>query len=48
MTHVRPYKDAFTVNHALAEIMHCSGTQFDPRIVAAFMKLDHDKLVNPA
>ena len=48
MTHARPYKRAFTVTRALAEMTHCSGTQFDPRIVAAFMALNHDKLVNPA
>ena len=48
MTHARPYKRPFTVTRALAEIKHSSGTQLDPRIVGAFMKLDHEKLVNPA
>jgi putative two-component system response regulator len=45
MTHSRVYKDAFTVNHAVAEIIRCSGTQFDPRIVDAFIALDHRRLV---
>jgi len=48
MTHARPYKRPLKVTRAVAEIKHCSGTQFDPLIVAAFMALDHDKLVNPA
>ena len=45
MTHARPYKRAFSVPHAIAEIKRCSGTQFDPRIVDAFMTLDHFELV---
>jgi putative two-component system response regulator len=48
MTHVRPYKGAFTVARALAEVKRCSGTQFDPRIVDAFMALNHDKLIDAA
>ncbi len=46
MTHARPYKSAFPVEHALAEIARCRGTQFDPSVVDAFMTLDHDKLVD--
>ncbi len=46
MTHARPYKGALSVGHAVAEIERCSGTQFDPRIVAAFLTLDHRKLVD--
>jgi putative two-component system response regulator len=45
MTHVRPYKGAFSVRHAVAEIKRCSGTQFDPQIVEAFMTLNHQELV---
>jgi putative two-component system response regulator len=45
MTHARPYKRAFTVSHAVAEILRCSGTQFDPQVVDAFMTLDHPALV---
>ena len=32
----RPYSDAITVAEALAELRRCSGTQFHPRVVAAF------------
>jgi putative two-component system response regulator len=45
MTHARPYKAAFSVEHAVAEIKRCGGTQFDPQVVEAFMTLDHDNLV---
>ena len=45
MTHARPYKAAFSVEHAVAEIKRCSGTQFDPQVVAAFMTLHHYDLV---
>jgi putative two-component system response regulator len=45
MTHARPYKEAFSVAHAVAEIERSSGTQFDPRVVDAFMTLDHAALV---
>ena len=48
MTHARPYKSAFPVEHAVSEIRRCSGTQFDPRIVEAFMTLDHHTLVDTA
>ena len=48
MTHARPYKSAFPVEHAVAEIQRCSGTQFDPRIVEVFMTLDHHPLVDAA
>ncbi len=46
MTHARPYKEALPVEHALAEIRRCSATQFDPKVVEAFMKLDHGALVD--
>jgi len=46
MTHARPYKSAFSVRHAVAEIKRCSGTQFDPQIVEAFLTLDHRELVD--
>jgi PAS domain S-box-containing protein len=46
MTHARPYKGALPVEYAIAEIERCSGTQFDPRVVAAFLKLDHHALVD--
>jgi putative two-component system response regulator len=46
MTHARPYKEAFPVDRAVAEIECCSGTQFDPRVVAVFMTLEHERLVD--
>jgi putative two-component system response regulator len=46
MTHARPYKGALAVEHAVAEIERCSATQFDPRVVEAFMRLDHHSLVD--
>jgi PAS domain S-box-containing protein len=46
MTHARPYKSAFSVPHAVAEIKRCSGSQFDPRVVKAFMTLNHRELVD--
>jgi putative two-component system response regulator len=48
MTHARPYKEAFPVARAVAEIARCSGTQFDPCVVAAFLTLDHEALIDPA
>jgi HD-GYP domain-containing protein (c-di-GMP phosphodiesterase class II) len=36
MTAGRPYRTRITVEAALAELRHCSGTQFDPDVVAAF------------
>jgi putative two-component system response regulator len=39
LTHDRPYKSAWTIGEALAEIEKQSGTQFDPQLVRAFMTL---------
>jgi putative two-component system response regulator len=46
MTHPRPYKAAISVPQALAELERCSGSQFDPAVVRAFMTLDHESLVD--
>jgi putative two-component system response regulator len=46
LTHTRPYKDAWTVEAAVAEIRGLSGEQFDPRVVEAFETLDHDNLLS--
>jgi two-component system cell cycle response regulator len=35
MTSERPYQHAMKPHEALAELMRCSGTQFDPEVVAA-------------
>lgn len=48
MTHTRPYRAAISVAEALVELERCSGTQFDPAVVKAFMTLDHASLVDDA
>jgi putative two-component system response regulator len=47
LTHERPYKPAWEVAAAVAEIGAGAGTQFDPSIVAAFGTLEPAKLVDP-
>jgi HD-GYP domain-containing protein (c-di-GMP phosphodiesterase class II) len=37
MTSTRAYRNALPVADAIAEIRRCSGTQFDPDIVPAFL-----------
>ncbi|MEW6710352.1 MAG: HD domain-containing phosphohydrolase, partial [Candidatus Riflebacteria bacterium] len=39
MTTDRPYRKALSIEEALKEIHHCSGTQFDPGIGAAFIRM---------
>jgi putative two-component system response regulator len=39
MTSDRPYRAAMTAPKAIAEIKKCSGTQFDPVVVKAFLKI---------
>jgi diguanylate cyclase (GGDEF)-like protein len=38
MTSHRPYRPALTSTDALAELMRCAGSQFDPEVVAAFVE----------
>jgi PAS domain S-box-containing protein len=40
LIHDRPYKSAWPLGRAIAEIERCCGTQFDPRVVAAFLALE--------
>ena len=40
LTHDRPYKHAWSPGRAIAEIERASGSQFDPRVVAAFLELN--------
>jgi HD-GYP domain-containing protein (c-di-GMP phosphodiesterase class II) len=39
MTSRRPYREALCQDDALEEIMRNSGTQFDPEVVSAFLKM---------
>ncbi len=39
MTSERPYRDALNVKDAIAQMERKTGTQFDPKVVAAFKKL---------
>jgi putative two-component system response regulator len=41
LIHQRPYKQAWPIEQATAEIVKQSGRQFDPLIVTAFKTLDH-------
>lgn len=43
MTSTRPYRQALPHNAALAEIIAHKGTQFDPRVVDAFLSLFKNK-----
>jgi response regulator RpfG family c-di-GMP phosphodiesterase len=39
MTSDRPYHKAALMEEAIAEIKRCSGTQFDPKVVEAFLRI---------
>ena len=39
MTSTRPYRKARSEEAALKELIDCSGTQFNPRLVEVFMKV---------
>lgn len=39
LTHARPYKAAWTVRDALEELEACAGTQFDPDVVEAMLRI---------
>jgi putative two-component system response regulator len=45
LTHERPYKRAWPVPQAVAEIAAQAGRQFDPVLIEAFLGLDHDALI---
>jgi response regulator RpfG family c-di-GMP phosphodiesterase len=45
LTHARPYKDAWSVANALAEIRRQTSSQFDPEVVAAFLRVEQPNLV---
>lgn len=41
----RPYRAGRPVNEAVAELVGCSGRQFDPQVVEAFLGLDLDEFI---
>lgn len=43
MTSDRPYRSAMGHNSAISELMNCSGSQFDPIIINAFMQVIHEE-----
>ena len=45
LTHARPYKTAWPISDALAEIRRSAGTHFDPCVVEAFCALQHEDLI---
>jgi response regulator RpfG family c-di-GMP phosphodiesterase len=45
LTHARPYKRAWAIAKAVAEIKRLAGRQFDPRLVEAFLALEPADLV---
>ena len=45
LTHERPYKAAWAIEDAVAEIRKCAGAHFDPRVVEAFCGLDHAGMI---
>jgi putative two-component system response regulator len=45
LAHERPYKPAWPVADAVAEVITQGGRQFDPAVVAAFATLDHPTLL---
>jgi len=45
LTHERPYKEAWSISDAVAEIVSQSGRQFDPAIAEAFTRLEHAALL---
>jgi putative two-component system response regulator len=48
LTHTRPYKKAWSVERACAEIQAQSGRQFDPQVVEAFLDLVATNGLGPA
>jgi putative two-component system response regulator len=45
LTHERPYKRAWPVPEALAEVLRQPGRQFDPDVLQVFSRLDHPTLL---
>jgi putative two-component system response regulator len=47
LTHTRPYKEAWPLDQAVAQIVSEAGTHFDPLVVDAFRALDKTDLLKP-
>ena len=47
LTHERPYKHAWKISDAVAEVERMAGSQFDPALVEVFVGLDHEALLGP-
>ncbi|PZR17271.1 MAG: two-component system response regulator [Archangium gephyra] len=45
MTSDRPYRKGTTFANAIEEIKRCSGTQFDPEVVSAFLDIGEAQLI---
>jgi HD-GYP domain-containing protein (c-di-GMP phosphodiesterase class II) len=45
MTNDRPYSRAISKEEAVEEIVNCSGTQFDPKLVQMFKSIVSNELV---
>ena len=48
MTSDRPYRRAMTIDAACEEVARCRGTQFDPTVVDAFVRIPRERLASVA
>jgi putative two-component system response regulator len=48
LTQQRPYKPAWSIRDAIAEIERQRGRQFDPNVVDAFLRVIEERLLDPA
>ena len=39
MTSSRPYRSKMSYKKVLQELKHCAGTQFDPKLIEAFLPI---------
>ena len=46
LVHEQPYRQAWSIDEAVGELSAQRGTQFDPDIVDAFLRLDHEQLAS--
>ena len=45
MTSERPYRKAISMEETITEIKRCTGTQFDPKVVEAFLRIPLAEIV---